>query len=97
MDMVLSSSAFAHNGSIPKLYTCQGEDVSPPLAWGNVPAGAKSLVLIVDDPDAPLRGQLGGQREARLTVKHVQNWGRLSGIECLRRPDRDAPWATAGG
>lgn len=53
MDMVLSSSAFAHNGSIPKLYTCQGEDVSPPLAWGNVPAGAKSLVLIVDDPDAP--------------------------------------------
>ena len=53
MDMVLSSSAFAHNGSIPKRYTCQGEDVSPPLAWGNVPAGAKSLVLIVDDPDAP--------------------------------------------
>ena len=53
MDMVLSSSAFAHNGSIPKLYTCQGEDVSPPLAWGNVPAGATRLVLIVDDPDAP--------------------------------------------
>ena len=53
MDMTLSSSAFAHNGSIPKLYTCQGKDISPPLAWGKVPAGAKSLVLIVDDPDAP--------------------------------------------
>ena len=51
--MTLSSSAFTHNGEIPRRYTCQGEDVSVPLAWNDVPAGAKSLALIVDDPDAP--------------------------------------------
>jgi Raf kinase inhibitor-like YbhB/YbcL family protein len=53
MDMAITSSAFAHNGPIPKLYTCEGKDISPPLAWTGLPAGAKSLVLIVDDPDAP--------------------------------------------
>jgi hypothetical protein len=51
--MTLSSPAFAHNGEIPRRYTCQGEDISVPLSWADVPAGAKSLVLIVDDPDAP--------------------------------------------
>ncbi len=49
----ISSMAFAHNGPIPSKYTCDGADVSPPLAIENVPAGAKSLALIVDDPDAP--------------------------------------------
>ena len=53
MDMTITSSAFDDQGSIPKVYTCEGRDVSPPLAWSGVPAGAKSLVLIVDDPDAP--------------------------------------------
>lgn len=53
MDMSLSSSAFAPNGAILTRYTCDGEDISPPLAWSGVPAGAVSLALIVDDPDAP--------------------------------------------
>lgn len=53
MDITITSSAFAHNASIPKLYTCQGKDISPPLVWHNVPSAAKSLILIVDDPDAP--------------------------------------------
>lgn len=53
MDMTITSTAFAHKASIPRLYTCQGKDISPPLAWQDVPAGAKSLVLIEDDPDAP--------------------------------------------
>ena len=52
-NMKLTSAAFGENQSIPKVYTCEGKDVSPPLAWSGVPAGAKSLVLIVDDPDAP--------------------------------------------
>jgi Raf kinase inhibitor-like YbhB/YbcL family protein len=51
--MNLSSSAFVHNGAIPKKHTCDGDDSSPPLSWSGVPAQAKSLVLIVDDPDAP--------------------------------------------
>lgn len=53
MEMTISSPAFAHNAAIPALYTCQGRDISPPLSWSGVPAGARSLVLIVDDPDAP--------------------------------------------
>ena len=51
--MQLTSSAFAPNTDIPSLYTCEGRDQSPPLAWSGVPAGTKSLALIVDDPDAP--------------------------------------------
>ena len=51
--MKLTSTAFGENQSIPRLYTCEGKDVSPPLAWRGVPADAKSLALIVDDPDAP--------------------------------------------
>lgn len=53
MAMTISSSAFADQAAIPSRYTCQGEDHSPPLSWRDVPASAKSLVLIVDDPDAP--------------------------------------------
>jgi hypothetical protein len=53
MALALTSTAFTNNGPIPKLYTCQGKDISPALAWGGLPAKAKSLVLIVDDPDAP--------------------------------------------
>jgi len=53
MALALTSSAFSHNGPIPKLYTCQGKDSSPALAWSGLPEGTKSLALIVDDPDAP--------------------------------------------
>ena len=53
MSMTITSTAFAPAGEIPELYTCEGRDISPPLAWSGVPPGTKSLVLIVDDPDAP--------------------------------------------
>ena len=53
MTLKLTSDAFSHGGEIPSKYTCEGQDVPPPLAWSCVPADAKSLVLIVDDPDAP--------------------------------------------
>ena len=51
--MRITSTAFGHQSGIPTLYTCEGKDASPPLAWTDIPAGAKSLALIVDDPDAP--------------------------------------------
>jgi hypothetical protein len=53
MTISLTSTAFAANGAIPAVHTCDGRELSPPLAWSGVPAGAKSLALIVDDPDAP--------------------------------------------
>ncbi len=53
MSLTLKSAAFAHQAEIPSKYTCEGSDISPPLAWNGVPAGAQSLALIVDDPDAP--------------------------------------------
>lgn len=54
MTLQLKSSAFEHEGTIPVKYTCDGSDVSPPLQWSPPPAGTKSLVLICDDPDAPV-------------------------------------------
>lgn len=53
MALALSSSAFKHQGEIPSKYTCEGQDVSPPLSWSGAPPGTKSFVLVVDDPDAP--------------------------------------------
>lgn len=53
MAFTLSSSAFIHGGAIPSRHTCQGEDVSPALAWSDPPPGTVTYVLIVDDPDAP--------------------------------------------
>jgi Raf kinase inhibitor-like YbhB/YbcL family protein len=53
MTMKLFSSVFSDKGSIPVVYTCDGEDISPPLDWTGLPAETKSLALIVDDPDAP--------------------------------------------
>jgi Raf kinase inhibitor-like YbhB/YbcL family protein len=53
MALALTSPVFSHNGAIPKIYTCQGKDILPALAWSGLPEGTKSLALIVDDPDAP--------------------------------------------
>jgi len=51
--LTLTSPAFKPHQSIPVKYTCQGENVNPPLLIGNIPGGTKSLALIMDDPDAP--------------------------------------------
>jgi Raf kinase inhibitor-like YbhB/YbcL family protein len=62
--MELTSTAFAGGQPIPQRHSCEGEDLSPPLSWKDVPEGATSLALIVDDPDAP-----GG------TFTHWLGWG----------------------
>lgn len=53
MALTISSTAFQPSGDIPSRYTCQGQDLSPPLQWQGIPQGTRSLALIVDDPDAP--------------------------------------------
>lgn len=53
MPFTLTSTAFVHGGAIPAEHTCEGSDTSPPLRWSEVPAGARSLALLIDDPDAP--------------------------------------------
>jgi hypothetical protein len=53
MAISLTSPVFTHKGAIPRNYTCQGRDISPALKWSGLPNGTRSVVLIVDDPDAP--------------------------------------------
>lgn len=52
--MKLTSTAFKEGGLIPKKYTCDDEDLSPPLTWENIPEKTKQLALICEDPDAPM-------------------------------------------
>lgn len=54
MEIQISSGAFANEGFIPQKYTCDGENISPPLTWKNIPSGTKSIAIINDDPDAPV-------------------------------------------
>ena len=53
MGLSITSPAFGNGSEIPAKYTCQGQDISPPLEWAEVPENTRSLALIVDDPDAP--------------------------------------------
>ncbi len=54
MTFTMKTSAFEDGATIPKKYTCDGEDISPPLSWSGAPEGTKSFALICDDPDAPM-------------------------------------------
>lgn len=62
--MILRSPAFEPGAVIPACHTCEGDDVSPPLVWSDVPPGTKSLALVVEDPDAP------DPRDPRMTWVH---------------------------
>jgi Raf kinase inhibitor-like YbhB/YbcL family protein len=75
--MKITSAAFKNGERIPVKYTCEGPNISPPLTFADIPAGAKSLVLIVEDPDAPAKPwvhwlvynippQCGGFQEAQI-------------------------------
>jgi len=53
-ELIVTSQAFQNNGTIPKKYTCDGEDINPPLKIEKIPEESRSLVIIFDDPDAPM-------------------------------------------
>lgn len=106
MAIQITSSAFNEGNPIPKKYTCDGEDVSPPLAWSGVPAGAKSLALIVDDPDAPvgtwthwvifnLPPTLNGLSEGIAKTPQVEG-GAVQGNNDFRRPGYGGPCPPRG-
>jgi len=87
MTLTLSSTAFENGDDIPAKYTCEGQDVSPPLKWDGVPADTRSLVLIVDDPDAP------DPQAPRMTWVHwvvynipVEADGLPEGVSCRAMP-----------
>ena len=71
-EFALESSAFENAQAIPSRHSCEGEDLSPPLRWSNLPEGTRSLALVVDDPDAP-----GG------VFTHWVAWGLDPGAEGL--------------
>jgi Raf kinase inhibitor-like YbhB/YbcL family protein len=87
MTIKVMSTAFSEGGIIPKQYTCDGKDVSPPLTWSGVPDGAKSIALICDDPDAPggtwvhwvlfnLPPKTEGLAEGVASSKTIENGGK---------------------
>jgi hypothetical protein len=103
--MILESRAFTSGGVIPQRHTCDGDDVSPPLAWREVPAGTVTFALVMDDPDAPagtwvhwvlfnLPGSETGLREG-MTV-HALPRGTLEGTNSWGRPGYGGPCPPSG-
>lgn len=104
--MQLTSPAFADGGLIPRRYTCDGDDASPPLAWSGVPATTVSLALIADDPDAPrgtwvhwvlynLPATTTSLPEALPTDERLPN-GALQGRNDFRRTGYGGPCPPSG-
>lgn len=89
--MQISSSAFSNQGQIPTRYTCEGQDVSPPLSFRDVPDQAVSLVLIVDDPDAP------DPASPRMTWVHWLLTDMPANTTGLREAVQQLPPATSPG
>ncbi len=106
MALKITSPAFEHEGPIPKKFSCDGEDVSPALSWEDVPANAKSLALICDDPDAPggtfvhwlvfnLPADEKGLPEAVVNDKQLEN-GALQGENHFRKIGYGGPCPPGG-
>jgi Raf kinase inhibitor-like YbhB/YbcL family protein len=104
--MKLTSPEFSEGALIPVRYTCSGDDISPPLAWGDIPAGAQSLALIADDPDAPagtwvhwvafnLPVTAGGLPEGIKDAKQLAGGGR-QGANSWRRVGYGGPCPPSG-
>lgn len=92
-NMRITSSAFAHNTIMPERFTCDGEDVIPPLAIGNIPAGTKTFALIMHDPDAPRAG--GWTHWVQYNVPWNMDYG-IWKIEEGKEPEGTAGKGTGG-
>lgn len=106
MSINISSPAFIADGTIPQKYTCDAENLSPALSWAGIPQGTKSLVLIVDDPDAPvgifdhwvlygMAGNLNGLPEGVTKADTVSGIG-MQGINDFRKIGYDGPCPPKG-
>ena len=106
MELKITSSAFDEGGMIPKKYTCDAENVSPPLAWSGAPSGTKSFALICDDPDAPagtwvhwvvynIPAGEKGLNEAVPQNKKLEN-GTMQGISDFGKPGYGGPCPPGG-
>lgn len=79
MALTIESAAFQLNGNIPRKHTCEGADVSPPLAWRGEPGATKSFALIVDDPDAPDIRRVGSLKATSRQYRTCPRPGRCKG------------------
>ena len=106
MKFEIISSVFKDGAPIPSKYTCEGEDISPPLSWRGIPGGTKSLVLLLDDPDsakAPwshwvvynIPTDRYGLPEG-LLPKKILPWGGLQGINDFNKPGYGGPCPKVG-
>jgi len=106
MAVTVTSTAFEEGGMIPVRYTCDGDDVSPPLAWTGIPDGTKSIALISDDPDAPvgtwvhwvlynIPPDADGLPEAVPSKEKLEN-GSIHGITDFGRPGYGGPCPPGG-
>lgn len=105
-EMLITSSSFKEGGMIPAKYTCDGENISPPLEWSQIPEGTKSFALISDDPDAPagdwvhwvlynLPPSVTSLVENILKEKTLEN-GAKQGINDFRKTGYDGPCPPGG-
>jgi Raf kinase inhibitor-like YbhB/YbcL family protein len=106
MEIKVTSTAFEQGGMIPNKYTCDGQDISPPLSWVDVPDGTASIVLVCDDPDAPmgtwvhwvlfdLPPDTQGLPESIPAVENLENGGR-HGINDSRKLGYGGPCPPGG-
>lgn len=106
LTLVLTSDAFPADGTIPVRYACDGEGLSPPLSWSNVPEGTRSFALIFEDPDAPIGTYThwvlyhipGEMRElpAGIPPGHELTGGELQGVNSARKAAYAGPCPPSG-
>lgn len=106
MEIKLKSSAFENGGMIPKKYTCDGDDMSPPLSWSQVPEETQSFAIICDDPDAPMGTwvhwvaynippEVNGLKE-NITPERKMKSGGIQGMNDLKKIGYGGPCPPGG-